>query len=143
MSFYTSVEVENSSISHLQIAISIKLIRFCFQLRDANDFMILIAPVSELCAALLAVLISCELAGRLTYRFEHIDHTIEQFKWYLFPLKLQKILAIIMISAQQPVNFECFGSIQCDQETFKKVRYKMNKFISLFGNINFAQLNYF
>lgn len=83
--------------------------------------MILIVPIFELGAAFIAVFISCELTGRVTSRFEDIYRTIEQIKWYLFPLKLRKILPIILMNAQEPVYFECFGSISSDRETFKKV----------------------
>ena len=95
---------------------------FHLQSRDANNLMILIVPAFELFSAFVLVFICCELAGLLSNHFDYIDDTMGQFKWYLFPWKIQQILPIILINAQQPVYLKCFGSIPCDRETFKKVR---------------------
>lgn len=47
---------------------------------------------------------------------------IEGLDWYRFPIKLQKMLPIILIDAQQLVALDCFGSITCSREVFKQVR---------------------
>lgn len=68
------------------------------------------------------VFISCEFAERLGMRFDEINDEINNFNWYLFPHGiLQKALPTIMINAQKKVYFECFGSITCNRENFKKV----------------------
>lgn len=67
------------------------------------------------------VFIICELGQRLTDAFEEINDEIDRFEWYLFPSEIQRMLPTIMISAQQPVVLECFGSIAGSRETFKRV----------------------
>lgn len=86
--------------------------------------MILIVPAFELISAFSLVFLICEFAGRLAYQFDNINNIINQFKWYLFPLKIRKILPTILINSQQPVYLECIGSIPCDRETLKKVKLK-------------------
>lgn len=89
--------------------------------------MILITPVFVLFFAFVMVGLTCELCGRISYRFDEIDYIIKDFKWYLFPLKIRKTLPTIMINAQQAVYVECLGSIPCDRETLKKVVIKIIK----------------
>lgn len=79
----------------------------------------MIMPVLELVVSFLLVFISCELIGRINYGFEAIGNI--QHEWYLFPSNVQKMLPLILLYAQQPVNINCFGSIPCNRETFKKV----------------------
>ena len=78
-------------------------------------------PVFELFVSFNLVFICCELAGRLSDEFVEICSEIERIKWYSLPLKMQQILPFVLIHAQEPVDFECFGSMPCDRETFKRV----------------------
>ena len=75
----------------------------------------------ELLITLILLFIACELAGLVSNEFQNINDLIDQFDWYLFPLEMKKILPFIMLNAQQSVDFECFGSLACNRETFKKV----------------------
>lgn len=65
--------------------------------------------------------ITCEIGERLNTEFMEVFQLIEQLKWYLFPTKVRKLLPFIMISVQEPVNIECFASISCCRDTFKRV----------------------
>lgn len=65
-----------------------------------------------------------ELGQRLTNAFDEIGYSLEQFDWYLFPMEFKRILPMIMVIAQQPVELECFGSIKCSRIVFKKVSIK-------------------
>lgn len=85
----------------------------------------LLIPFFELFWAFGLVLITCELAGRMSSEFEEIDFLISQLKWYLFPVDVQKMLTTIMINAQRDVGFVCFGSAMCNRETFKNVNIKL------------------
>lgn len=67
------------------------------------------------------VFFSCEIGQRLCIAYEELDDKIGQFKWYSFPTEIQRILLILMINTQQPVEVLCFGSTACNRETFKKV----------------------
>lgn len=81
----------------------------------------LIVPIFELFWALTLVSLSCELGGRISNEFEEINDKINHLKWYLFPIKILRLMPMIMMSSQEWVGFACFGSIPCDRETFKKV----------------------
>lgn len=82
-------------------------------------------PVISGILALALVFIACEIGQRLNDAFDEINSTIIQFKWYLFPLEIKKVLPIIIGGAQQPVSLECFGSITCTREVFKQVSSSM------------------
>lgn len=66
-------------------------------------------------------LIPCELGERLTGAFGGICDEIENFNWYAFPIKVQRMLPVILIDAQEPVVLKCFGSISCVRDVFKRV----------------------
>lgn len=66
----------------------------------------------------------CEIGQRGTNLFEEIDDKIAQIDWYLFPNDMKVTLLIIIMTAQQPVDIECFGSFSCKREVFKKVSKK-------------------
>lgn len=72
---------------------------------------------------LTTVFIICELGQRMNNDFHEIHNTIDRLDWYLFPIKIQRMLPTIIANAQQPILLECFGSITCTRETFKKVSY--------------------
>ena len=65
--------------------------------------------------------VACDFGGRMSCEFGDIDDEMLQFKWYLCPIEIQKMLLIFIPNAQQPVNFECFGSISSNRETLAKV----------------------
>lgn len=80
-----------------------------------------VVPFFELFWSFGLVFITCELAGRVCIEFDDIDAIVGQFSWYLFSDEVKKMLPTIMINAQQEVGYECFGSVLCNRETFKKV----------------------
>lgn len=67
------------------------------------------------------VFMICELCQRSSDRYDELNDIIGQFEWYFLPAKIQRFLPMIIMSVQEPVSFECFGSITCDRETFKRV----------------------
>ena len=67
------------------------------------------------------VLAICECSQYVSNAFEEIDDEIETFDWYLYSHKLQRMLPIILMAAQQPVELNYFGSFSAVRETFKKV----------------------
>lgn len=68
------------------------------------------------------VFMSCELCQKVTNGCEEFSDRIGQLKWYLFPIKIKRFLPIVILHAQQPTVFKCFGSIACDRDTFKQVQ---------------------
>lgn len=83
-----------------------------------------------------------ELGQRVTDAFNKIEDEIGQFNWYLFPEEMKQMLRLVMIMTQQPVIIECFGSISCSRETFKKVIYHLI-FSKLHIELEFACLPVF
>lgn len=65
--------------------------------------------------------IACDLSQRIERAFEECNDVINQFKWYWFPIEIQRLLPLIMIAAQQPIEIKTFGSVACDRDTFKRV----------------------
>lgn len=64
---------------------------------------------------------TCETGERFKTGFDDISDEIDQFSWYAFPTEVKRLLPIIILIAQQPVAVECFGSIMCLRESFRKV----------------------
>lgn len=63
----------------------------------------------------------CESGERVTTRFDDIKSNIYQCDWHSFRIEVQKIMPLLMQSAQQPVFIAGFGNITFTRETFKKV----------------------
>lgn len=78
--------------------------------------------VVEAFCAFGSVSASCEMGERYAGAFNDISDLIDQFKWYLFPKNVQRILPLLLIHMQQPIELECFGSIACAREALKSVR---------------------
>lgn len=89
--------------------------------KSNNNLEALFISIVELLATFTLLFVPCELFGQLSSKFDDINDRINRFNWYLFPLEMQRMLPLIMINAQQPVDFGCFGSFACNRDTFKKV----------------------
>lgn len=63
----------------------------------------------------------CEFGERVSEAFEESYDVIGQLDWYAFPMNLQKMLHIIIISVQEPVTLKSFGNIPCAREQAKRV----------------------
>lgn len=83
--------------------------------------MAIIVPILDLFLTVPILFACCELAGRMSCEFDDIKDLIGQFDWYLFPLKIQQTLPVVIMNEQEPVGFACFGSFMCNRDTFKKV----------------------
>lgn len=81
---------------------------------------------SLLCVTWAFVLVfsCCELGHKLSDAFDRIDDLLYRIDWYLFPMKIQKMLPIIMLNTQQSLVVKFFGSNSCSREQFKKVTVK-------------------
>lgn len=65
----------------------------------------------------------CELCQRASDAFEEINDIIGAFDWYLFPDEINRLLPTIIILAQQTVMIDCFGSLGCNRDAFKRVSF--------------------
>lgn len=81
-------------------------------------------PLAVLIIALISSFITSEIAERISTEFDAINDMINDFDWYLFPLELQKMAPLIMMSAQKTVGFELFGSYDWNRAAFKRVTDK-------------------
>lgn len=63
----------------------------------------------------------CELGERLISAYSEIDDVMSQIDWYLFHIKIQKIMPIIIVNSQKPISITIFGSMTTNRETFHKV----------------------
>lgn len=46
-----------------------------------------------------------------------------QYRWYLFSNEVKQMLPMMLINLQQPIQIQCFGSLSCCRDAFKKVKY--------------------
>lgn len=65
--------------------------------------------------------VACEMGTRITVAFAECSEMIEQFEWYRFPTRIRRMMPMILMFTQQPIEIICFGSTGCDRETFKSV----------------------
>lgn len=65
--------------------------------------------------------IPCELSGRITIAFLKVYDAVGRLKWYAFPIEIQKMLPIVLMSSEEPMALRCFGSILCGRDVFKQV----------------------
>lgn len=78
-----------------------------------------------MCFAFVTIFIACDFCERLSNEYDKICYEIEQIDWYLLPPKVQSMLPIIVCSAQQTFSNDIFGSVACNRETFKQVRFQI------------------
>lgn len=71
------------------------------------------------------VFLFCELGQRLTDQFNEIDKEINRFDWFKFPLRVRKVLPIIMNGTQSLVEIKGFGNIPCSRDSFQNVRFSL------------------
>lgn len=97
-----------------------------FQTYHATNTLVIIVLALEMGYAFGLVYASCEFGQQIFGLFNQISDTIDQIKWYRFPIRVQRMLPTIAIFAQQTITLEVFGSISCSRESFKKVKFKKN-----------------
>lgn len=100
-----------------------------FKFQSHKVFLTIIVAIVELFAATILLFASCELCGRISTGFDDINDMVDEFDWYLFPIRMKKALLILMINAQKPVEYRCFGSTVCNRETFKKVSHQKHNIL--------------
>ena len=91
-----------------------------FQQHDRDSIVLILTSFYGL-FAFGVVFALCEVGQHQSDAFEKINDTIDAFDWHLFPREILRLLPIIMIIAQQPVELVCFGSITCCRYSFRKV----------------------
>lgn len=87
----------------------------------------LIRIVFLVLASFVVIGIACEFSARLTNQFETICDALLQCNWYLYPIKLQKMLIMVIVNVQQPVQVAGFGNMKCSRDSFKQVQFCIEK----------------
>lgn len=83
--------------------------------------MVLFLTIIEVIYAFGVMFTACELCQRVNVVFDECNDIIDQFKWYLTPTEMQRMLPFILQFAQLPVEIKCFGTTACGRNTFKFV----------------------
>lgn len=96
------------------------------------DFMVLSVTVFVSCYAFCTLFIACELGQRMNDSFGGITYMIGLCDWQLFPIEVKRMLPAVLAILQQPVSLECFGSILCTREVFKKVGLNQIRIFHIF-----------
>lgn len=68
----------------------------------------------------------CELGTRISDRYDKIYRETFRYNWYIFPMKIQKCLPILMHGTQQPVVISGFENNQCNRVIIQKGKDKIN-----------------
>lgn len=92
-----------------------------FQMNSELDVAMLLVTVFCTFYAYSLTFIACENGEQMTSAFDEILCVIGDFSWYRFPIEIQQMLPLLMIDAQKEVALECFGSVSCSRNDFKKV----------------------
>lgn len=98
------------------------------QSNDENHSIELLVIGFDANITFVSVFIACELGQCASNVFCDINALIDQYQWYRFPRKTKQMLPVTMIIVQKPVSIECFGSISCCHDTFKRVCVTSNLF---------------
>lgn len=68
------------------------------------------------------IFFTCEIGQEFTNIVGKFNNEFERWNWYLFSIKIQRLLPIFIINVQEPVVIKCFGIICGSRDQFKKVR---------------------
>lgn len=104
------------------------------QTHHDGNFFDLLAIAIETCYGFGSLFIFCEMGQRINLAFAECSEMADQFDWYLFPTKIQRMLPMIFRFTQRPLEIVCFGSTACDRDTFKLVNeytYSLIRFKSI------------
>lgn len=94
---------------------------FVFQSSPVMDPLILILATTSTLCALFAIFVVCELCERVNNAHLSIAHVVDQFNWYEFPDVMLRLLPTIFINVNETVEFNCFGTMACNRDTFRRV----------------------
>lgn len=81
----------------------------------------MIEPLTLIYLSFGAIFIFCNCGENLTSRFNELSDAIYECEWHLFPNNIQRVLPIIMNSAQKAIILRGFGNVSCTREAFKEV----------------------
>lgn len=83
----------------------------------------MVKPLILMFWSFVQVFMFCDFGENVTGGFEELNDAILENDWYTFPIGIQRMFPIIMISIQKTVILHGFGNIPCTREAFKKVSF--------------------
>lgn len=63
----------------------------------------------------------CEMCEQITNNFDDIQNGFYQLDWCTFPIKTQRMMIMILMASQRPVEFVGFGNCPARRTTMKQV----------------------
>lgn len=67
------------------------------------------------------VFMFCETGEQISNRLDEVDDAICEIDWNTFPLRAQRMIPMIILTTQHPLNLAAYGDIACARDTFKRV----------------------
>lgn len=95
---------------------------FIAQSQENVNNLVLIRPIVLTFWSFVNILFFCEFGKIVTSEFEDLDDIICQWDWHSFPIEIQRMLPIILISTQKPITLSGIANVVCDRDSFKKVK---------------------
>ncbi|XP_055305834.1 uncharacterized protein LOC129570304 [Sitodiplosis mosellana] len=78
----------------------------------------------------------CHFGHLVTMSAETIDESINQCCWEEFPVRVQKMQAIMMIMSQRPVYIQGVMNTKCSRESFQKIVKLAFSYFSMMRSID-------
>lgn len=94
---------------------------FTFQSEPQVDIAALIAIAGQTVWTFIFIFIYCELGQRVSEEFNGPYDAICQLRLHLFPIEIKRMLPIIILGAQQPIDLRGYGNFSCNRDSFKSV----------------------
>lgn len=113
-------------------------------MQSSAQFDLVMVLESIICAfwVFFFIFAGCELGERNTEQFDRLYDEVIQFDWYDFPPEIKRLLPILLMYMQEPVEIKFFGSAACTRECFKQVQArKYSPTIDLKNSIHLLQLS--
>lgn len=64
----------------------------------------------------------CEFGEMVTNQFDLFDYELWQREWHLLPMKLQRMLILIMANTQKTTQIQGYANTLCARTAFKEVK---------------------
>lgn len=95
----------------------------------------MIRPVMLSFWSFFTLFVLCRFGEMMTGYFDKISDTIYISDWYRFPTKSQKMLLIIIHTAQQPIIISGYGNTMLTHDSFKEVSSRFRYFLKIHVDI--------
>lgn len=96
--------------------------KFFFEQSSGNVVQLMSALVL-LFWSFLVILLLCNFGEQVSSEFELIYNDVYDCDWYTFPIEIQRMVLLIMVSSEKPAVFQGFGNFLLKRETSKMVNF--------------------